>query len=155
MCASLLNLAASGYFVPIPFCPEQLGGLRTPRDKSEISGERVVMKNGDDVSLQFHNGAAEALKVLRLYQNISLVLLKSYSPSCGVGMIYDGTFSGTKINGNGISAQLFIDNGYCCVGSDVFDKPVKPGYYLGLAQAYSEKIFSEHEMKEKGCFFCG
>lgn len=154
LCASLLNLADAGYFVPIPFCPEQLGGLGTPREKSEICGKKIITENGNDVSLQFCNGANEALKILQLYQNIDFVLLKSCSPSCGVGLIYDGTFSGTKIRSNGISTQLFIDNGYCCIGSDVFLKPFKSGYYLGLAEKYSEEMFCEHEMKEKGCFFC-
>lgn len=155
LCASLLNLADAGYFVPIPFCPEQLGGLKTPREKSEICGEKVVMINGDDVSIEFHHGAQEALKLLRLYRNVKFVLLKSYSPSCGVGAVYDGSFSGTKVSGNGIAAQLFIDNGYCCVGSDVFSQPLKTGYYLGLAEKYSERMFGEHEMTEKGCFFYG
>lgn len=154
VCASLLHLVTADYFVPIPFCPEQLGGLETPREKSEICREKVVMKNGRDVSFQFHYGAKEALKIVQLYRNINFVLLKSYSPSCGVGMIYDGSFSGTKVSGNGISAQLFIDNGYCCISSDVFSQPLKAGYYLGLAEKYNEKIFSGSEMIEKGCFYC-
>lgn len=155
VCASLLHLVNADYFVPIPFCPEQLGGLETPREKSEICREKVVTKNGRDVSYQFQYGAKEALKIVQLYRNIKFILLKSYSPSCAAGVIYDGSFSGTKVSGNGISAQLFIDNGYCCVGSDVFFRPLQVGYYLGLAQKYSEQIFDESEMKENGCFYCG
>ena len=74
-CASLFHLMELGYFVPILFCPEQLGGLCTPRDKSEICGKNVFMKNGNDVTMQFYNGAQEALKILRFYPDVKSVLL--------------------------------------------------------------------------------
>lgn len=153
-CASLFHLMEVGYFVPILFCPEQLGGLCTPRDKSEICGKNVFMKNGNDVTTQFYNGAQEALKILRLYPDVKSVLLKSLSPSCGVGTVYDGTFSGQKVSGNGITAKLLLENNYNCVSSDNFCRDFKPGYYLGLAEEYSIEPFDDFAVKNKGCFYC-
>lgn len=154
LCASLFHLVNAGYFVPILFCPEQLGGLCTPRDKSEICGKNVFMKNGTDVTEQFYKGAQEALKILQLYPHVKSVLLKSNSPSCGIGTIYDGTFSNRKISGNGITTSLLIKNNYDCVNSDVFFQDFKSGYYLGLAEEYSLVPFDENKIKNRGCFYC-
>jgi len=93
----------------IPVCPEQLGGLETPRNPSEIiikNGEKfVVDKNGNDVTLQFLKGAEETLKIVNIF-NIKEAILKSNSPSCGFGSVYDGTFSGKLIKGDGITSAL-------------------------------------------------
>ncbi|MFO7887088.1 MAG: DUF523 domain-containing protein [Eubacteriales bacterium] len=93
----------------IPVCPEQLGGLETPRNPSEIiikNGEKfVVDKNGNDVTLQFLKGAEETLKIVNIF-NIKEAILKSNSPSCGCGSVYDGTFSGKLIKGDGITSAL-------------------------------------------------
>ena len=94
----------------IPVCPEQLGGLPTPRVPSEIISEKVISKNGDDVTEQFNRGAAITLEIAKLY-NCTEAIFKSRSPSCGSGKIYDGTFSGTLINGDGITAKLLKENG--------------------------------------------
>lgn len=91
-------------------CPEQLGGLPTPRPASEIRGERVINTAGADVTEKFHRGAEEAM---RIYQenNCTKAILKARSPSCGCGEVYDGTFTHTVIKGNGIFAQKLIDAG--------------------------------------------
>lgn len=94
----------------IPVCPEQLGGLTTPRQPSERQGEKVVMVDGTDVTAQFAKGAKNALEIAKL-MNVDFAVLKAHSPSCGKGMIYDGSFSGKKCEGNGVTADLFIKNG--------------------------------------------
>ncbi len=95
--------------VLIPVCPEQLGGLSTPRPAAEIKGNKVFTKNGDDVTEQFVRGAKEVLKIAKLF-NIENAILKQRSPSCGCGQIYDGTFSGAVINGDGITTKFLKEN---------------------------------------------
>lgn len=105
----------------IMVCPEQMGGLPTPRDSCEIvcgdggavlSGKsNIIDSKGQNQTGKFIKGAEETLKVGRLY-NINKAILKSKSPSCGVGKIYDGTFSGKLIEGNGVTAEFLIRNGF-------------------------------------------
>ena len=104
----------------IPVCPEQLGGLTTPRLPAEISGgtgtdvldgnARVILKDGTDVTGNFLNGARETLKIARL-AGAQQAIMKSGSPSCGYGKICNGTFSGKKREGNGVTADLLLRNG--------------------------------------------
>lgn len=94
----------------IPICPEQLGGRPTPRNPVEILNGRVVEKNGVDHTDTFIKGAEEVLKIAKI-SNIKYAVLKSNSPSCGFKKIYDGTFSKTLIDGNGITAELLSRNG--------------------------------------------
>ena len=94
----------------IPVCPEQLGGLPTPRTPSERVGEKVLARNGTDVTCAFARGAAEALRLARL-TGARLALLKARSPSCGSGEIYDGSFTGRTVPGNGVAAQALVDAG--------------------------------------------
>ena len=105
-------------------CPEQLGGLCTPRNPSEIKyvdGKRKVFSNdGVDVTENFEKGAQEVLNICKKY-NIKKAILKSGSPSCGYGKIYDGTFSGNKINGNGITTELLLENGIEVISSKEFE----------------------------------
>lgn len=93
----------------IPICPEVLGGLPTPRIPSEIINDKVINQEGIDVTKNYIDGANKALQILK-DNNIKIVILKAKSPSCGKGEIYDGTFSHTIIEGNGITSQLFLDN---------------------------------------------
>lgn len=93
----------------IPICPEILGGLSTPRFPSEIIGDKVINNQQTDVTSEYKKGAEEALKLAKLF-NVKKALLKSKSPSCGCGKIYDGTFSGTLIDGDGITTKLFKEN---------------------------------------------
>ena len=104
----VLSLAKKEILIPI--CPEQLGGLSTPRTQSEQKGGKVFTKDGKDVTAQFRNGAEEVLKIAKLL-NVNEVILKQKSPSCGSGQIYDGNFSNTLIKGNGITADLLKRNG--------------------------------------------
>ena len=89
----------------IPVCPEVLGGLRTPRTPAEIRDERVVTKDGRDVTEEYVRGAEETLQIAR-EKNCRRAVLKERSPSCGSGFIYDGTFSKKLIPGDGITVRL-------------------------------------------------
>ncbi len=94
----------------IPVCPEQLGGLPTPRTPSERRGKRVIAQDGRDVTEAFRLGADKALYIV-LEQSIPRALLKERSPSCGFGEIYDGSFSGRRIPGNGVAAETLSAHG--------------------------------------------
>lgn len=94
----------------IPVCPEQLGGLPTPRTPSERRGDRVVARDGADVTDAFARGAAQVCRVAGLY-GAKLALMKARSPSCGHGEIYDGSFTGRRIPGNGVAAEALAAMG--------------------------------------------
>ena len=94
----------------VPVCPEQLGGLPTPRNPSERQGDRVVMNTGADVTEQYRRGAEAALRLCRML-GCEAAILKERSPSCGHGTIYDGTFTGTLTAGDGVTAELLLRNG--------------------------------------------
>ena len=108
LCEDLLKLEEKFDFVPI--CPEVMGGLPTPRVPSEIIGDKVINQEGIDVTDNYNRGAKMALDILK-ENNVKIAILKSKSPSCGMGKVYDGTFSHTLIDGNGITTKLFLDNG--------------------------------------------
>lgn len=99
----------------IPVCPEILGGLPTPRPPAERQGSRIVNKEGEDVTDAFIRGTAEVLRLAALYR-CKAVLLKEKSPSCGSGQIYDGTFTGTLVEGDGLTAELFKRQGITVYG---------------------------------------
>ena len=86
-------------------CPEVLGGLSTPRTPAEIVGDRVITKDGEDVTEAFYKGAEKALEAAEKY-NVDMAILKANSPSCGCGKVYDGTFSKTLVDGDGIFARM-------------------------------------------------
>ena len=96
----------------ITVCPEVAGGLSTPRAPAELSADNtIVMTNdGNDVTQEFNQGAQHALLLCQRH-DIKFALLKESSPSCGSNTIYDGTFSGVKISGQGLTAKLLTDNG--------------------------------------------
>lgn len=102
-------IALGDSFELIPVCPECFGGLTIPRLPSEIKGGRAYAKDGEDVTDAFVSGAEQTLYIAK-ETNAPCAVLKENSPSCGFGKIYDGTFSGNKIDGNGITAQLLFDN---------------------------------------------
>ena len=94
----------------IPFCPEQAGGLPTPRIPCEIKNKKTFNKIGEDKTTEFYKGAEETLNICKIF-NIKLAILKSKSPSCGFGEIYNGNFTNTLIAGNGVTANLLYENG--------------------------------------------
>ncbi|MDO5133039.1 MAG: DUF523 domain-containing protein [Eubacteriales bacterium] len=95
----------------IEVCPEQLGGLPTPRVPSEIRSGVVTAKDGTIVDREFRLGAAKCLEIA-LREQPDLIILQSRSPSCGVKQRYDGTFSGKLIDQPGVTAQLLMENGF-------------------------------------------
>lgn len=99
----------------IPVCPEQLGGLASPREPSERRGERYYSRSGKDVTAQYLRGAAETWKLAKLF-DCPAALMKEKSPSCGFGKIYDGSFSGVLIPGNGAAAELLARRGVLVYG---------------------------------------
>ena len=94
----------------IPVCPEIMGGLATPRTPAERIQGRVVTRDGEDVTMAYQKGAEAALKLAQLY-GCRAAILKERSPSCGRGQIYDGTFTGRLIPGDGVCAGLLEQHG--------------------------------------------
>lgn len=100
----------------IPICPEVMGGLPTPRVPAEVQSDRKVMRaDGVDVTENYRRGAQEALRLAELF-GCRLAILKEKSPSCGAGRIYDGSFSKTLTDGNGVTAELFKKHGIRVMG---------------------------------------
>lgn len=108
----------------IPVCPEQMGGLSTPRLPCEMQGDKVINSMGEDMTKYFAEGARQVLKIARLY-HCDLAILKERSPSCGAGQIYDGTFTGTLTNGDGMTAQLLRRHGILVIGESHIEKEDK------------------------------
>lgn len=128
----LLSLLKSKGVVPV--CPEQLGGLTTPRTPAEIldgdgasvldGNGRVLNKHGVDVTSEFLIGAKESLKLAKLF-DINIAVLKARSPSCGCGSIYDGSFSGKVKSGDGVTAALLKKNGIAVFTEENFHDLIK------------------------------
>ena len=104
----------------IPVCPEQLGGLPTPRSPAEQRGKKVITFLEDDVTNQFVRGAEETLAIAKLF-GIKEVILKQRSASCGSGKIYDGTFCEKVIKGDCITAALLKKNGISIMTEEDFE----------------------------------
>lgn len=107
----------------VPVCPEQLGGLPTPRPPAERRGDRVLTQRGD-VTEQYRRGAAETLKLCKLL-GCEAAVLKERSPSCGRGQVYDGTFSGALTAGNGVTAELLSAHGIPVYGESQIERLLK------------------------------
>lgn len=105
----------------VPVCPEQMGGLSTPRDPAERVNDRVISSAGRDVTAEYCKGAQAALYFAKL-NNVDCAILKAKSPSCGKGLIYDGTFTGAKIPGNGVTVELFENAGIKVFSEDELDE---------------------------------
>lgn len=118
----IVDLVKKGEAIPV--CPEQLGGLPTPRTSCEIvidekNSRKVISKDKRDCTNEFMLGAEKTLKVAKAVC-AKKAILKSKSPSCGCGLIYDGTFSGKLVEGNGLTAELLIQNGIeVCTENDL------------------------------------
>lgn len=106
--AAVADMVARGEAVTV--CPEVLGGLPTPRVPSERCGDRVVNAEGVDVTDAFVRGAERALAICQEH-GCEVAVLKSKSPSCGCGLIYDGSFSRMLTEGNGVFAEMLLAAG--------------------------------------------
>lgn len=118
-CDEVLELGKKHTLIPV--CPECFAGLPIPRVPSEIKNGRVYAKTGEDLTEAFANGAEQALYVAE-EKGCQIAVLKERSPSCGFGKIYDGTFSGQLVDGNGVTAQLFYDHGIIVLGESKTDR---------------------------------
>lgn len=98
----------------VPVCPEQLGGLLTPREPAEQKGGTVITQSGKDVTEHFTKGATQVLAIAKAL-GIKEAILKQKSPSCGCGKVYDGTFSNTLIDGDGVTTALLKQRGITVV----------------------------------------
>lgn len=129
-------------------CPECLAGLLIPRPPSEIVGgdgadvlagrAHVVSKNGEDISAQFLRGAEAALEIARKHR-VTAAILKERSPSCGVRQIYDGTFSGAKRPGSGVTAALLQAEGIALYS----EEDLSAALLQGLLE--TDRVFSRYE----------
>lgn len=120
-CKNEALLALAKKHTLIPVCPEQLGGLPTPRDPSEICGDKVVSSAGKDVTAEYRKGAQAALYIAETV-GANAAVLKANSPSCGKGVIYDGTFTGNKTAGDGVTAKLFTRSDIAVFTEEELDK---------------------------------
>jgi len=118
-CGAVLALMEEHTLIPV--CPEQMGGLATPRPPAERKAGGVFTESGTDVTAQYRRGAEEALRLAKLY-GCTHAILKERSPSCGSGGIYDGSFSRTLIPGDGVTAALLRQNGITVLGESEVEK---------------------------------
>lgn len=109
-CAKLLDR-----YDLIPICPEILGGLPTPREPSERKDGRVVTPSGRDVTENYRRGAEETVRLAKML-GCTAAVLKERSPSCGSGVIYDGSFSHVRIPGDGVTAEMLKAAGIRVIG---------------------------------------
>lgn len=105
----------------IMICPEVLSGMPIPRDPCEIIGDKVMSKQGQDRTKEYYNGAHKALQILK-DNHVAVALLKAKSPSCGKKYIYDGTFSHTLVEGDGITTKVLEENGIIVYNEDSLDE---------------------------------
>ncbi len=105
----ILELAKKHTLISV--CPEVMGGLPTPRDPGERVGDKVISSKGKDITAEYTAGALAALELAKK-EGAELCIFKAKSPSCGSGIIYDGTFTGKLIPGDGVAAELFKANGF-------------------------------------------
>ena len=111
LCPKLLDWLKREGHEAVPVCPEQLGGLPTPRTPAEIVNGVVTARDGRNVDREFRRGAALALDVARR-EGARMAVLQPRSPSCGARQVYDGTFSGRKVPGMGVFAGLLAESGF-------------------------------------------
>ena len=118
---ALLTLERQGHIL-VPVCPEEDGGLPTPRPPAEIQGDRrVINRAGIDVTAEYTAGAEHALKLAREH-GCTVAVLKEKSPSCGNRQVYDGSFGGKLVEGQGITARLLMEHGIRVLGESQLDQ---------------------------------
>ena len=118
-CEAVLRLQDRHELIPV--CPEVMGGLPVPRIPSECQSDgSVINRIGADVTAEYRAGAMAVLEIAK-QSGCEVAILKERSPACGKGLIYDGSFSKTLIDGNGICAALLIENGIAVLGESELD----------------------------------
>lgn len=110
----------------IPVCAEVFGGLPTPRIPAERVCGRVLTRDGRDVTEMYARGAEEIARLAELY-GCSWAILKEHSPSCGCGRIYDGSFTGTLTEGNGVLAERLMGMGVHVAGESQVKRLIEDG----------------------------
>ena len=105
----------------IPVCAELYGGLSTPRTPAEICGDKLITRDGRDVTANFVKGAAEVARMAKIY-DCKVAILKENSPSCGSGKVYDGTFSKTLVEGDGLTAKALKELGLTVYGESQIEE---------------------------------
>jgi len=145
-------------------CPEQLGGLPTPRNPVELNNTasevingngKAINNEGEDVTKQFSDGAYETLKIAREL-GATRAILKEGSPSCGSNFVYDGTFTGNKIKGKGITAQLLEDEGILVFSDEDLEVNNDKLVYLNefdREKAKKRKLFEQGEEEYEEEFY--
>ena len=121
-----LTEALGKRFELVPVCPEPMGGLTSPREPAERAGDKVLSRSGEDWTEAFRLGAVRAPETA-LAQGITLAVLKERSPSCGCGAVYDGTFTGTVVPGDGVAAELLKRHGVHIRGESQIEELLKNG----------------------------
>ena len=121
----ILELAKKHTLIGV--CPEVMGGLPTPRAPGERVGDKVIANTGADVTAEYELGALKALEVAK-ESGVELCVFKAKSPSCGCGIIYDGSFTGKLIPGDGVTVELFKKHGY----KVITEVDVENGYFEKL-----------------------
>ncbi len=117
-------IALKDNFTLIPVCPEIFGGLPTPRPPAERTGNLVMTLEGNDVTDRYLRGAREVLRLAGVFE-CRIAVLKERSPACGCGKVYDGTFSKTLTDGDGVTAQFLKTRGIDVFGESQIDKLIK------------------------------
>ncbi|MDR0885523.1 MAG: DUF523 domain-containing protein [Clostridiales Family XIII bacterium] len=117
-----LKWKAEGRLVPI--CPEVFGGLPVPRPDSQRVGDKVLTSTGKDVTAEYAAGAVEARRLAE-ENDVAFAMMKLDSPSCGSKLIYDGTFTGNKISGQGLAVEYLRNAGITVLGEDDIDEAEK------------------------------
>lgn len=105
----------------VPICPEVFGGLPIPRPDAQRAGDKVVARNGRDVTCEYLTGAEESVR-LAIEENVICAIMKEKSPSCGSSIIYDGTFSGNLIQGEGLAVELLRKSGIKVYSEEQLEK---------------------------------
>lgn len=133
----------------IVLCPEVMGGLKVPRVPCEIVGERVLSKEGEDFTKEYKKGAEISLALCKEH-NVTTAILQTRSPSCGCGLIYDGTFTNTKIKGDGITARLLKENGINVIN---IEELTGEEYYYSYSTEIGTVVISATETGISGLTF--
>lgn len=105
----------------IPVCPEVFGGLPTPRADAQRVGDKVIARTGKDVTFEYMKGAHEAVRLAKEY-GVLCAVMKEKSPSCGSNKIYDGTFEGNLIDGQGTAVELLRKEGVKVFSEEQLDQ---------------------------------